>query len=458
VASADVTEDLRRAADIAARAQETLLVGHADALVHGQALAGLLADPRLATGVLVTSSPPGGSVAFPIRSAHGRVLAAASAHHRVTSPTGWSLGFLKIGARDRPALADAAVALADLVEADARDDAAALLLVGLVRSGAHVGESDVRGFFFARPPSASAARHAEAEMAALDEDRIALAAAVKASDGFFTTFFVSPYSRYIARFAARRGWTPDAMTTLSMVVGIGAAAAFAVGSRPGLVAGAVLLQAAFTIDCVDGQLARYTHTFSNIGAWLDSVFDRGKEYLVYAGLAIGASRGFGQDVWTLAAVALTLQTVRHMIDFSFYAVRHEAIATAPRAPLADIADRSLPADGGPASAGAVVAPGDVEARGVTVLAARPVAAVPEAPPSKVGSARRAIARVDRLNRRPAALWAKRIIVLPIGERFALISGTAALGTPRLTFIVLLAWGALASLYAVPGRILRSVAR
>ena len=36
--------------------------------------------------------------------------------------------------------------------------------------------------------------------------------------------------------------------------------AFATGERWGLVAGAVLLQIAFTIDCVDGQLARYTRT------------------------------------------------------------------------------------------------------------------------------------------------------------------------------------------------------
>jgi phosphatidylglycerophosphate synthase len=458
VASADAGEDLRRAADIARRAQETLLVGHADALIHGEALAGLLSDPRLATAVLVSSSPPRAGSAFPIRSAHGRVIAAASSHHRVTGPTGYSLGFMRIDARDRPALADTALALADLVHADVRDDAVALLLVGLVRSGGRVGESDLRGFFYARPQSRAALRGAEDEMATLDEDRIALAAAVKGSDGFFTTFFVSPYSRYIARFAARRGLTPNAMTTVSMAVGAGAAAAFAVGSRLGLVVGAVLLQAAFTLDCVDGQLARYTHTFSNVGAWLDSVFDRGKEYLVYAGLAIGSRRSSGDDVWTLAAVALTLQTVRHMIDFSFYAARHEAIATVPRVPLDDVADPPPPADAGRSRSGAELAVSGVEPRGGTVLTAPPVAPAPAALPAKLGSARRAVAGVDRLNRRPAALWAKRIIVLPIGERFALISATAALGTPRLTFIVLLAWGALATLYAVPGRILRSVAR
>ena len=87
---------------------------------------------------------------------------------------------------------------------------------------------------------------------------------MKANDGFFTTFFVSPYSKYIARWAARRGWTPNGVSTLSVAIGFVAAAAFATGERAWMIAGAVLLQAAFTLDCVDGQLARYTRTFTQV--------------------------------------------------------------------------------------------------------------------------------------------------------------------------------------------------
>ncbi|HET7531190.1 MAG TPA: hypothetical protein VFJ98_09555, partial [Mycobacteriales bacterium] len=63
-----------------------------------------------------------------------------------------------------------------------------------------------------------------------------LSAAVKSEDGFFTTFFVSPYSRYVARWAAHRGVAPNTVTVLGLAVGLSAAAAFAVGSRPALVA------------------------------------------------------------------------------------------------------------------------------------------------------------------------------------------------------------------------------
>jgi hypothetical protein len=83
---------------------------------------------------------------------------------------------------------------------------------------------------------------------------------------------------------------------------------------------------------------------------------------------------------------------------------------------------------------------------------------PSAAARKRSLARRAVAVISLVDRVPGVVWAKRIIVLPIGERFALISLTAALGSPRLTFIALLVWGGIAALYAVPGRVLRSVAR
>jgi hypothetical protein len=58
---------------------------------------------------------------------------------------------------------------------------------------------------------------------------------------------------------------------------------------------------------------------------------------------------------------------------------------------------------------------------------------------------------------PWRKWAKRIIVLPIGERFALISLTAAIWGPRTTFTSLLVWGAVAAAYTATGRVLRSFA-
>jgi phosphatidylglycerophosphate synthase len=497
--SPDAAGDVRAVADAARSGDGGILVAYADMVVHGEALGGLLAEPRVTTGILTTAGRR--ALAFRVRSARGRVVSASSAYHMVHRATGTFLGALKVAAADRPALTAAAAELEralvpplptawtdelerkadrwrmtladgdvtraagaepdaddaapDVDDAEAgddhrrplappddaeikrrlaviRNDVAALLVVALARSGVPLATRGLRRFFWARPLSRAAVEQAVEDIAGYDEERVLLDSAVKATDGFFTTFFVSPYSKYLARWAARRGWTPNAVTSVSLVIGILAAAAFATGERAGLIAGAVLLQLSFTTDCVDGQLARYTRQFSKFGAWLDSVFDRAKEYAVFAGLAIGAAHA-GDPVWLLAGSALTLQTSRHMLDFSYAAAQHDVIASAPRLPLVSPSDRP---------------------------ATRPPAATAGAPSPE--PRRNLPARVlhlwRRLDRLPVLPWIKRMVAFPIGERFAAISVTAAVATPRTTFLVLLAWGAVAFAYTTTGRLLRSVSR
>jgi hypothetical protein len=222
------------------------------------------------------------------------------------------------------------------------------------------------------------------------------------------------------------------VTLVSLAVGIAAAAAFATGHRPGLVAGAILLQIAFTLDCVDGQLARYSRQFSKLGAWLDSVFDRTKEYLVFAGLAIGASRA-GDPLWLLAGATLTLQTARHAIDFSYPLSQHQVIATATQPPL------EAPLDGPRAAP-----PAQLLEAGQT------------APPRR--DLRSRLRRLWRAGDRSSKVrWVKKMIAFPIGERFAAISITAALFSAHAVFVVLLVWGGFAAAYVLAGRTLRSLA-
>ncbi len=238
-----------------------------------------------------------------------------------------------------------------------------------------------------------------ADTAAVDEERIRLADAVKSRDGFFTTYCVSPYSRYLARWCARRGLTPNQVTTASLLTALIAAGCAATGTRAGFLAAALLLLGSFVLDCVDGQLARYALKYSTLGAWLDATFDRAKEYAFYAGLALGAARG-GEDVWALALGAMVLQTGRHIVDFAYN-------------------ETAAGQDSGGSRAAALS--GRLDAVGWTV-------------------------------------WLRRMIVLPIGERWALIAVLTALATPRLTFVVLLVAGGFAACYTTAGRVLRSFRR
>ena len=190
------------------------------------------------------------------------------------------------------------------------------------------------------PAGPEARRGRQAAVAAVDDEAVRLRSAVKARDGFFTTFFISPYSRYIARWCARRGLTPNQVTTASLLTALIAAGCAATGTRGGYVAAGVLLLFSFVLDCTDGQLARYSLQYSTMGAWLDATFDRAKEYAYYAGLALGAARG-GDDVWVLALGAMVLQACRHVVDFSFNEANHDAsrqhAAPPPRSPTSSTA-------------------------------------------------------------------------------------------------------------------------
>ncbi|MGW2829987.1 DUF5941 domain-containing protein [Streptomyces sp. NPDC001286] len=279
------------------------------------------------------------------------------------------------------------------------DSLADRVVAALDADGAGVHRPELGSLVAAVPADPQARNEARQAVADVDDEAVRLKSAVKARDGFFTTFFISPYSRYIARWCARRGLTPNQVTTASLLTALIAAGCAATGTRIGFVAAGVLLIASFVLDCTDGQLARYSLQYSTLGAWLDATFDRAKEYAYYAGLALGAARG-GDDVWALALGAMVLQTCRHVVDFSFNEANHDATAnTSPTAALSD----------------------KLDSVGWTV-------------------------------------WVRRMIVLPIGERWAMIAVLTAVTTPRITFYVLLVGCAFAATYTTAGRVLRSLTR
>ncbi|MFC9606216.1 DUF5941 domain-containing protein [Streptomyces niveus] len=279
--------------------------------------------------------------------------------------------------------------------------------------GTPVQRPELGSLVAAVPDTPADREQALAAVAAVDDEAVRLRSAVKARDGFFTTFCISPYSRYIARWCARRGLTPNQVTTASLFTALIAAGCAATGTRGGYVAAGLLLIFSFVLDCTDGQLARYSLQYSTMGAWLDATFDRAKEYAYYAGLAIGAARD-GDDVWALALAAMVLQSVRHVVDFSFNEANHDATA----APAASA--------------------GGKEGKAV------------------VGTPTTALS--SRLDSVGWTVWVRRMIVLPIGERWAMIAVLTALTTPRIVFYALLAGCAFAACYTTAGRVLRSVTR
>jgi phosphatidylglycerophosphate synthase len=382
----------------------SVVVAHGDLVAHSGALGDLVADPRLATAILTHHQGPAD-----LEVSGGSVRAAGSAHHPLTTGNRTHAGVMRIGSADRPQLVVAARDLCGIATVAGWDaDLAELLAVGALQRGVAIREVAVGEYVFDRPGDPAGASVAMRRLAENDEHRIRLRRVARPDDGFYSTFVIRRISPRVTDLAVRMGWTPNSVTLGALAIAVLAAWCFATGTRLGLVAGALLLQVSLVVDCVDGETARYTRTFSALGAWLDATTDRVKEYLVYAALAAGASRS-GHDVWTLACTTLALQVFRNFVDFGF---------------VATLGQRGSPGveDSGVASVG----------RGAVALSARTSATA-------------------------ALKWAKRMVFLPIGERWLIISVCAAFSGARAVFLVLLGLGVVSAVYATTGRVLRTFA-
>ncbi|MEV4661198.1 DUF5941 domain-containing protein [Micromonospora echinofusca] len=408
--------DLDELAALADAATGPVLVTGADLVAHTAVLRHLATSPVGPTVALVLTDPPGeGRTA--VREERGQVVGAGPPEVLDGEATGVFGGALRVGVDDLPSLAAAARAVAaGVVPAGAPSAAAPAgpavdrLFAGLTGLGTLTFAQRVRLLVAHRVADPSGLAAAEAAVAAVDEDRAELRLSVKERDDFFTTFFVSTWSPYVTKASAKLGLGPTAVTMISVAFAVAAAVLFGTGGRLALVAGAVLLYLGFVLDCVDGQLARYTRHFSAWGGWLDTMADRAKEYVVYAGLGYGATQAGFRYGWALAIAAITLQTVRHMTD-TWYGVLHDEAARRPKA---------VGTSGG-----------------------------------GIGDKLNAASNRVQADTGSVSYWLKRTVVFPIGERWALIAITVALFGPLVSLYAVLAWGVLAFAYTGALRTLRA---
>ena len=379
-------------------------------LVTGQAMIDALVKGQWSTsGVLVKSS--GGSVSnFNARVIHKRVVSAATAEHHVTTPTHTMLGFIRISSdeKSRAAVQHARDYCSGVLREINLGD---LITVALVRAGAPVVAIGITGVC-ERANSVNQLVSARQELVTQDENAIRLQRALRADDGFYSTFVLRKLSQKVTMFAIKNNWTPNKITLTSLIVALVVAGLFATGWWPLMILGAIGVQASIVIDCADGEVARYTGVSSQRGAWLDASTDRVKEYALYAGLAFGASH-HGMNLWPLAMSVMVLQTVRHMSDYNFNAVQVIRESAVLPTPLTNKIDSGVISNGALLDASA------------------------------------------QLNSNSKVRWLKKVIHFPIGERWLVISLAALFNAPAVALWGLLVFGLVGISYTTMGRILRS---
>ena len=323
-----------------------------------------------------------------------QVVSASSASHKPTEANRVFTGAIRLSKRQAPEITKA---LEEAIARKAKGHALDLLLVALVRATVKVEAVELVAAPFARSENESVRAETTKALSKIKTPMLRLKLANRANDGFFSVFFLRRVSKLLTWAAVKVGATPNQVTLASFAIGLYAALLFAQGDTWSLIGGAILLQVSIIVDCVDGEIARYTRKFSELGAWLDAITDRVKEYAVFLGLAYGAFVHNGQNLWVLAAVLMAIQTFRHLSDYNFSQVVKARAAEEIPVPVDFMAEWD----------------------GIT-------------------------AQLEELDsedeyaytKKRIRYWLGKIVIFPIGERWLAISFTAAVGGALFTFTAL----------------------
>ena len=323
-----------------------------------------------------------------------QVVSASSASHKPTEANRVFTGAIRLSKRQAP---EVTKAIEEAITRNAKGHALDLLLVALVRANIRVDAAELVAAPFARSEDETVRAETTKALSKIKIPMLRLKLANRANDGFFSVFFLRRVSKLLTWAAVKIGATPNQITIASFAIGLYAAFLFAQGDTWSLIGGAMLLQVSIVVDCVDGEIARYTRKFSELGAWLDAITDRVKEYAVFLGLAYGAFVHNGQNLWVLAAVFMAIQTFRHLSDYNFSQVVKARAAEEAPVPVDFMADW----DG-------------IKAQ---------------------------IEELDSddehaFTKKRIRYWLGKIVIFPIGERWLAISFTAAVGGALFTFTAL----------------------
>jgi phosphatidylglycerophosphate synthase len=151
----------------------------------------------------------------------------------------------------------------------------------------------------------------------------------KAKDNFWNTFVARPIAAVVLIFVKDLRLTPNQWTFVALGMAVAAATVLALWrSWTGLIVGALLLEASYVLDCVDGQLARLKGMCTPAGAHLDFLMDELKAFMYVAAITVRLWLIKGQ-VWYLVVGLLGLAAVAAAIALTTFMRRPEYLAAGP---------------------------------------------------------------------------------------------------------------------------------
>lgn len=148
----------------------------------------------------------------------------------------------------------------------------------------------------------------------------------KPKDLLWNRFVARPLAAVVLVPLQRTSVTPNQVTLGTLLVFAAAVAVMVlVPTWTGLLVGVGILEFAYVLDCVDGQLARLKGTSSPIGAHLDFLMDELKAFLLVAAVGARLWRIDGEVRWLLEGL-VALVTVAAAISLTTFLRRPEYAA------------------------------------------------------------------------------------------------------------------------------------
>ena len=124
-------------------------------------------------------------------------------------------------------------------------------------------------------------------------------------------YLIHPLASRLVPMFARLHITPNAVSIVGMLFGILSAFAYYRYWDPGFaITGFALMVAWHVMDGADGQLARYTQSYSYLGKMLDGIADNVTFAAVYAAIAVAASRRRGDWVYALIVISAVFHAIQ----------------------------------------------------------------------------------------------------------------------------------------------------
>ena len=148
------------------------------------------------------------------------------------------------------------------------------------------------------------------------------------NDSFMDKTITRFFSRQLTRLFLKTPLSPNAITILSLLIGLISAAFFLQGDYKNNILGAGLLLFSAWIDCTDGEVARLKFSESKIGSKLDIICDNLVHFAVFFSIGMGLYQSAGKKYFLFLGTLAVFGSLVSFLILSLSIINQKEMASA----------------------------------------------------------------------------------------------------------------------------------